>query len=273
MTATGYFAGDPTKLDNSGYVKGDIIAADASGDLQPVTVGPDSEILTAKASAPEGVDWEAGGSTVTPANTVVTEQLFAQASNAGAASTYSRGDHTHGTPAAPTAASVGAVPTTRVLTAGTGLTGGGDLTTDRTFTVSYGTTAGTAAQGNDTRITGALQKSGGTMTGAFVPAVVLLSDAATILVNATLGNHFRVTLGGNRTLGNPTGAIDGQKLLFEIIQSGGGGNTLALDTKFAFGTTITAFTMTSTASKRDFIGVVYNSTADKFYVIALAQGY
>ncbi len=48
-------------------------------------------------------------------------------------------------------------PTSRTLTAGTGLTGGGDLSADRTFTVSYGTTAGTAAQGNDSRIMGAEQ--------------------------------------------------------------------------------------------------------------------
>lgn len=43
------------------------------------------------------------------------------------------------------------------ISAGTGLTGGGDLSANRTLTVSYGTTAGTAAQGNDARITGAEQ--------------------------------------------------------------------------------------------------------------------
>lgn len=47
--------------------------------------------------------------------------------------------------------------TSRQIIAGTGLTGGGDLTADRTLTVSYGTAAGTAAQGNDSRITGAEQ--------------------------------------------------------------------------------------------------------------------
>lgn len=46
----------------------------------------------------------------------------------------------------------GKVPTTRTLTAGTGLTGGGDLSANRTFTVSYGTSAGTACQGNDARL-------------------------------------------------------------------------------------------------------------------------
>lgn len=49
------------------------------------------------------------------------------------------------------------VPTSRALTAGTGLTGGGDLSADRSLAVAYGTAAGTAAQGNDSRITGAEQ--------------------------------------------------------------------------------------------------------------------
>ena len=45
-----------------------------------------------------------------------------------------------------------AVPNTRSVTAGTGLSGGGDLTANRTLSVQYGTTAGTAAQGNDARL-------------------------------------------------------------------------------------------------------------------------
>jgi hypothetical protein len=103
---------------------------------------------------------------------------------------------------------------------------------------------------------------------------VVLADAATILVNASLGNTFRMTLTTTgRTLGNPSSPVDGQMLLFELIQSAAGGLTLLLGTKFAFGTGITSFTMTSTADKRDFLGVFYNSTADKFFVIALAQGY
>lgn len=53
------------------------------------------------------------------------------------------------------AADVGAVPTARTITAGTGLTGGGDLSADRTLTVAYGATAGTAAEGNDARLTNA----------------------------------------------------------------------------------------------------------------------
>lgn len=43
-----------------------------------------------------------------PANAVSSETSFAISPNAGVLTTYSRGDHTHGSPAAPTAASVGA---------------------------------------------------------------------------------------------------------------------------------------------------------------------
>lgn len=103
MTATGYTGGDPSKLDADGYVKGDVIAADVTGVLTALAVGVDAEVLTADSVASLGVDWEpSSGSSVTPSGTVVTETNFGQASTAGAAAAYSRGDHTHGTPTAPT---------------------------------------------------------------------------------------------------------------------------------------------------------------------------
>ena len=49
----------------------------------------------------------------------------------------------------------GDVPSTRTITAGTGLTGGGDLSADRTLAVSFGSTGTTACVGNDSpRIVG-----------------------------------------------------------------------------------------------------------------------
>lgn len=102
---------------------------------------------------------------------------------------------------------------------------------------------------------------------------VALTDAATIATDASLGNHFRVTLGGNRTLGNPTNPADGQKVMWELIQDGVGNRTIALDTNFALGTDISAVTLTTTASKRDFLGAVYNSASGKWYVVAFVKGY
>lgn len=50
---------------------------------------------------------------------------------------------------------IGVIPSTRTISAGTGLTGGGDLTADRALAVAYGAVAGTAAQGNDARLSDA----------------------------------------------------------------------------------------------------------------------
>lgn len=50
--------------------------------------------------------------------------------------------------------------TSTQVIAGTGLDGGGDLTANRTLSVNYGTTEGTAAQGNDSRIVNSVQTSG-----------------------------------------------------------------------------------------------------------------
>ena len=52
-----------------------------------------------------------------------------------------------------TPADIGAAAKTIQIKPGTGLTGGGTLEADRTLTVSYGTAAGTACQGNDARVT------------------------------------------------------------------------------------------------------------------------
>ena len=69
---------------------------------------------------------------------------------------------------------------------------------------------------------------------------------ATISTDAGLGNRFRVTLGGNRTLANPTNAVDGQQMVWEIIQDATGSRTITLGTKFVLGTDITAVTLTTT---------------------------
>jgi hypothetical protein len=104
-------------------------------------------------------------------------------------------------------------------------------------------------------------------------APVTLTDAATVATDASLGDYFRVTLGGNRTLGNPTNMIDGQRVIWEIIQDATGTRTITLGSAFALGTDIAAVTLTTTASKRDFLGAVYNSAAAKWYVVAFVKGY
>ena len=50
---------------------------------------------------------------------------------------------------------LGGVSTTRIISAGLGLIGGGDLTTDRTISIVFGNTSGTAVSGNDPRLSDA----------------------------------------------------------------------------------------------------------------------
>ena len=57
-------------------------------------------------------------------------------------------------------------------------------------------------------------------------ALNTLTDGATIAVDLSLANNHTVTLGGNRTLGNPTNAEPGQTGSIFIVQDGTGGRTL-----------------------------------------------
>ena len=102
---------------------------------------------------------------------------------------------------------------------------------------------------------------------------VTLTDGATINTDASLAKHFRVTLGGNRTMAAPTNPTDGQRILYEIIQDATGSRTLTWNAAFAFGTDVTTPTLTTTASKRDFVGFAYNASASKWYCLAVARGY
>lgn len=103
---------------------------------------------------------------------------------------------------------------------------------------------------------------------------VALTDATTIATDASLGNHFRVTLGGNRTLGAPTNPTDGQKVIYEVIQPASGGpRTLAYNSAFAFSTDIPSPTLSTAANARDFLGFVYNSTSSKWYCLAVVKGF
>lgn len=109
------------------------------------------------------------------------------------------------------AADVGAVATSRQITAGTGLSGGGTLAADRTLTVSFGSTATTVCVGNDARLSdartptphAASHGSGGsdpiTIAQSQVTGLTVALDAkaATTYVNSTFATQGTVaTLDG-----------------------------------------------------------------------------
>lgn len=89
-------------------------------------------------------------------------------------------------------------------------------------------------------------------------APVALTDAATIATDASLGLLYTVTLGGNRTLANPTNLQSGQEIRFQVTQDGTGARTLAYGTLFKFNSN--GSTLTTTAGAIDQISAVYNGT-------------
>ena len=62
--------------------------------------------------------------------------------------------------------------------------------------------------------------------GSAPSAIVTLTDGATITPDFDTGNIFTVTLGGNRTMANPSNLVAGQSGSIFIVQDGTGSRTL-----------------------------------------------
>jgi hypothetical protein len=89
-------------------------------------------------------------------------------------------------------------------------------------------------------------------TAAQRGAVSALTDGATITPNFALANNFSVTLGGNRTLANPSNQTAGQSGAITITQDGTGSRTLAYGSNWKFSNG-TAPTLTTTANAVDIL--------------------
>ena len=91
-------------------------------------------------------------------------------------------------------------------------------------------------------------------------SITALTDGATITPNFNNANNFSVTLGGNRTLANPTNLTAGQSGVIVITQDGTGSRTLAYGSNFKFPGG-TAPTLTTTASAVDVLAYYVESAS------------
>ena len=98
-----------------------------------------------------------------------------------------------------------------------------------------------------------------------------LTDGTTITADLATGNFFTVTLGGNRTLGNPTNKVPGQAGTIFVVQDGTGGRTLQYgsDWEFAGSAATNAPTLTTTANAVDRIDYVVRSSTSIHAVATL----
>ena len=81
--------------------------------------------------------------------------------------------------------------------------------------------------------------------------VTTLTDAATITVNGATGSVFKVTLGGNRGLANPTNLAAGINYSFIFIQDATGGRALTFESSYIFPTSVGTPTLSTGAGMVD----------------------
>lgn len=119
-------------------------------------------------------------------------------------------------------------------------------------------TNGDGVSGNPTLTVGSLVARTDTaqsFSAAQRGAISALTDGATITPDFAVANNFSVTLGGNRTLANPTNLTAGQSGSIFISQDGTGSRTLAYGSQYDFigGTAPTLSTAASAVDRIDYV--------------------
>jgi hypothetical protein len=86
-----------------------------------------------------------------------------------------------------------------------------------------------------------------------------LTDGGTINWNASLGAFVQVTLGGNRTLANPTNLVNGASYILIIKQDSVGSRTLSFGSGYKFAGGLDP-TLTTAANAVDIIAFLSDGT-------------
>ena len=153
--------------------------------------------------------------------------------------------------------SVSGVSPSRAISAAGLATGGGDLTADRTITV-------TAAAAADVRTGTNTSKAvtSGALSGS--AAFITLTDAATVAWDVSGGFNAKVTLGGNRVIGAPTNLLDGVTYVLDLIQDATGSRVPTWNAIWDFGQG-GAPTLNTAAGKVDSVVAQYKAHTGKLH--------
>lgn len=98
------------------------------------------------------------------------------------------------------------------------------------------------------------------LEGRYAVEIATLTDGATITPDFGANQNFTVTLGGNRTLANPSNMVVGQTGSIFIVQDGTGSRTLSFGSYWDFPAG-TAPTLTTTAAGVDRIDYIVRTSS------------
>ncbi|MBI0293309.1 hypothetical protein JBE04_02040 [Streptomyces sp. PRKS01-29] len=159
--------------------------------------------------------WQTPVAGPSAATTVTAQTSFGAASNAGSASTYSKGDHTHGTPTLPNAST---------STAGVVQLDGTAADIAPLGTQAAGSTGKAADAGHVHPTTGVLPTAGGTMTGGINSSLSTSSSVGLgVFVNGDTFDRGRILASGQIEMGSGSAAR-------EVVLSRTAANQLSLST-------------------------------------------
>lgn len=160
-----------------------------------------------------------------------------------------------------TPAAIGAATTGHTHTASPHVHDGADITTGTIAAarLPVGTTAGTVAAGNDTRLS----------IKPYPP--IVLTDQASIIINAALSNHFRVTITAARAFGTPANPTDGQVIILEITNGTASNLSPTFNASWAAGAEFT--TSAVVANKTDILQWTYRADKTKWWFVGYQKGY
>lgn len=147
------------------------------------------------------------------------------------------------------------VASTRAISAAGLATGGGDLSADRTITVTAANAGGVwNGTSNAVAITPLALISAATF--------VALTDAATVAWDTYNGFNAKVTLGGNRTIGAPTNLKDGIVYTLDVSQDATGTRVPSWNAIWDWGAA-GAPTLSTAAGKKDKVVAQYSAVSGK----------
>jgi hypothetical protein len=110
-------------------------------------------------------------------------------------------------------------------------------------------------------------------SAAIAPAVVHLTDASTITVDASLGNDYRVTLAASRTMGNPANATNGQQIIFQVTQGSSGSAAITWGSGYEFSSALPQPGLSTQPGQTDLLGFVYNGAKGTWLLAAFVNGF